>query len=273
MANQQRVYRRFLDAFVDGGLLHASAQAPLDNWSILVPDLSNPPVSATSNGMGPGGAGPSRGLPQHAGPGPVPRRESSRRALQERRRPGGRSWYSHGDGSGLPEFEWRDVPITIGVVTRVHRPASRTARSGRAVAPDRCCVRRMPQSHRHRGADRTAPVWCRRRNGEGYKADAGDQRQAGWSGRLSNPDRGKKTGGHIPRQAGDWPRSQLHKRLARGTERDAPALRRSSCDLVLDFEGVLHLAMVPLGPERKVRPVSTSSALIRSRLPAHRDCR
>jgi Beta-lactamase len=48
----QKSYRRFLDAFVNGGLLGANAQAALDNSYILLPDLSNPPVIATFNGFG-----------------------------------------------------------------------------------------------------------------------------------------------------------------------------------------------------------------------------
>jgi CubicO group peptidase (beta-lactamase class C family) len=48
----QKSYRRFLDAFVNGGLLGANAQAALDDSYIPLPDLSNPPVIATFNGFG-----------------------------------------------------------------------------------------------------------------------------------------------------------------------------------------------------------------------------
>ena len=48
----QKSYRRFLDAFVNGGLLGAQAQTALDNSYIFLPDLSNLPVIATSNGFG-----------------------------------------------------------------------------------------------------------------------------------------------------------------------------------------------------------------------------
>jgi CubicO group peptidase (beta-lactamase class C family) len=48
----QKSYRRFLDAFVNGGLLGAAAQAALDNSYIFLPDLSNLPIIATFNGFG-----------------------------------------------------------------------------------------------------------------------------------------------------------------------------------------------------------------------------
>jgi hypothetical protein len=48
----QKSYHRFLDAFVNGGLLGAQAQTALDNSYIFLPDLSNLPVIATSNGFG-----------------------------------------------------------------------------------------------------------------------------------------------------------------------------------------------------------------------------
>ena len=48
----QKSYRRFLDAFVNGGLLGADAQAALDTSYIFLPDLSSPPVIATFNGFG-----------------------------------------------------------------------------------------------------------------------------------------------------------------------------------------------------------------------------
>ena len=48
----QKSYRRFLDAFVNGGLLGTDAQAELENSFITLPDLSSPPAIATSNGFG-----------------------------------------------------------------------------------------------------------------------------------------------------------------------------------------------------------------------------
>jgi hypothetical protein len=52
LVGNQKSYCRFLDAFVNGGLLGADAQAALDTSYIFRPDLSSPPVIATFNGFG-----------------------------------------------------------------------------------------------------------------------------------------------------------------------------------------------------------------------------
>ena len=117
----QKSYRRFLDAFVNGGLLGADAQAALDTSFIFAAGLEQSSRHCDVQRIRTGEASRQRSS-RRSGPRPLlAQRQSSRRAMRERRHPPAGPGHRPGDGSVLPEFEWPDIPGAIDAAVRVHR--------------------------------------------------------------------------------------------------------------------------------------------------------